>query len=1470
MQQNYQLFYRRNGVRMQPQLIQPPMHELKSLELPFGSIYHYVNYDGVEMGPSSNDYLFRNLKKPIMVGHVLELGDVKGAPKRLGLNMASMVRDYHVQNRRTRQMRTLDAADRDVQSLIVYNYCLLAKSFRYIHSFYSEYYKWNNIFASVMDTIAETTQLSERQHFLMAASPKVIPSLPQLNLATEELEAIPREQLQVLALEHLLTISNPKEQAIALEAMSQAVLKAFRDRESFLLMELWKWLGPNRAESLFNRIPANKLHLVNLIFQESGQWTVVNLGQLNSYRKGVETTEAVIVNKSQMEPVQLQKRLLRMYMSIMEARTLANRAPDEPVQDQQLDEADELDGDADLSNGDGEDDDAPLMGKAVVATEPGAVPQTVEEPVEAEQLLSDDEFLSPDEVVTKLREEDQKLDEELAQLNEIARRQEEAAQSQEVSLHEAIFQTQGASLSEGVMNVCDRLADEGLLSAGEYKRFTRLANTYKELPAPNGDGTLEQFVQIPPEMLKITESSSMPDSKTVFDKTMLKSSLLSFDDRYIADVLDKDCAAMVLSLQNAGIAVTDYKVEHVDDIMGGYKQFAIRLNPVVGQQSTLRFKLPAVDKDGTYTANGVKYRLRKQRGDLPIRKISPVKVALTSYAGKAFVNRSKKRADDYSYWLQNRFMEKVLDKNDHELSEVAFAKVFDNELAAPRTYSAMAQSVKSFVCKGVTFLFDHEEALKRYPPAVIRAFERDGSLVVGSTAKGNFVVMDMNDTLYLTNGNTLEPYGTLEAFLNIPTDKAPVEFASLSVYGKDVPIGVILGLQMGFEKLMRLLKLEPRRVPAGSRVNLTSDEYALTFSDETLVFPKDDKFASMVMAGFNDYAKALRLFSVYSFDKRGVYLNLLETTGLGARYIREIDLMYAMFIDPITKDLLIEMKEPTTFQGLLLRSCEMLLTDQHPDELDPAFMRIKGYERLAGAIYTELVQSVRAHNGRMGKANVAVEMNPYAVWKRVSEDPAKNQVSEINPIEALKEMEAVTFAGTGGRSKRSMTKHTREYHKNDMGVISESTVDSTDVAVNIFTSADPQFTSLRGMNKPYVIGETGATALLSTSALLAPGSDKDDPKRVNFIAIQQSHSIACEGYHQYTVRTGYDAVIPHRTYDLFAYTAKKPGVVRTVDAKGIIVDYADGQSQGYELGRRFGNAAGLTVPHQIVTSLKAGDKLQEGDVIIYNSGFFEPDFFNPKQVVLKNSINVKTVLWESSQTLEDASSISTRASARLRTNITKVKSIVVNFDQAVDRLVKVGDVVQADTVLAIIQDAVTANSKLFDDESLDTLRAISAQTPRANLNGKVEKVEVFYHGDKDDMSESLRAIANMGDRELKKYAASLGRNAYTGSVDSGFRIEGDPLPLDAMCIRVYITTAVGAGVGDKGVFCNQMKTVFSEVLEHDYVSEEGDVIDAVFSVKSINARIVTSPFMLGTTNTLLKVLAKRAVAAYRGKLTTPA
>jgi hypothetical protein len=477
---------------------------------------------------------------------------------------------------------------------------------------------------------------------------------------------------------------------------------------------------------------------------------------------------------------------------------------------------------------------------------------------------------------------------------------------------------------------------------------------------------------------------------------------------------------------------------------------------------------------------------------LPLRKITSSRVALTSYFGKTFVTRGRKKTHDYGAWLNTKIMIKVLSQEDKDLTQVLPANVFDPALKAPRSYTAISTDFKSITTKGYTLYFEQETVKKLADPVLYEKTVKQGNLIVGMHPKGSVLILDSMGALYTLMGEEMTPAGTIESFLNIPTDYSPVEFAEVGVFGKDVPIGIVLAYYMGFSELMKSLRVTPKRIEAGKRVALEPSEYSLVFSDETLVFSRDDRIAAMVLGGFLDYHRVIRLFSVYSFDKRAIYLNLLESNKLSARYLREMDLMNQMFIDPITKQLLEQLKLPETFQGLLLKACELLLDDAHPDELDPRQMRIKGYERISGAVYSELVQSLRQHNGMLGKSNKKIEMNPYSVWKKIVEDPSKSQTNEINPIEALKEVEAVTYAGVGGRSKVSMVKNTRAYHRNDMGTVSESTVDSSDVAINVYLSANPKLNSLLGTSTDFDMGKDGATSLLSTSALLAPFSDRDD------------------------------------------------------------------------------------------------------------------------------------------------------------------------------------------------------------------------------------------------------------------------------------------------------------------------------------------------------------------------------------------
>jgi len=1007
------------------------------------------------------------------------------------------------------------------------------------------------------------------------------------------------------------------------------------------------------------------------------------------------------------------------------------------------------------------------------------------------------------------------------------------------------------------------LAEVGLLSSAEQRRMITASTKYKSIPNPQGEGTLEDLLKIDKEVIESVGKGNIANINTVPDKSMLGSTLLDFDKKYVKEVMSKDIAGMVMSLQAAGVAVTDYKVERQVDVANKYDAYTIKLVPVRGVPSTIRFRLPVVEANGTFVANGVKCRMNKQRGDLVIRKTAADRVALTTYYGKTFITRSPKAVNNYGGWLVKQITAMGIDNKDDRISTINFTNVHDKTKDVPRLYSTMAMAIRQFTTPTYHFYFDYNGRSKFFGEEQVAIVESKGSVVVGK--QGKFLItVDKEDVLYLHKGEEITPLGEMHELLNIEANRIPVDVADIKVYSKQISLGLVLAHEVGLSKLIKMLKADVRQVPRGTRLNLNDDEYAIVFADQTLIVSRRDKVASMLLGGLNVYRNSIRNHNLHTFDSQDVYFNILSDAGLSVRFVQEISLMYLMFIDPISKEILETMKEPTEMVKLTLRCVELLTTDEYPDETDMRHMRIKGYERFSGIIYRQLIDSLRQYRHRPVMSKASVDVNPKAIWLDVISDQSLKIVEDSNPIHNLKEKELVTFTGQGGRSAQTMVKSSRVFHPTDLGVISESTPDSAKVGINTFLTANPKLTSLRGTADTYVKGQDGNASVVSTTTLISPAADRDDTKRTNLTSVQYSAAIACKGYVTTPVRTGYEQVIAHRVDKNFAYAAEQDGKITKIDDDVVEVTYADGSVVALEIGDIYGTVAGETVKHRLVSDVSINAKVKQSDIIVYNSGFFERDFFNPTQVSWKGGVMGKVALLESSDTLEDSCAISSNLSGELSSPSTQIRPILIDFDQGIHNVVKVGDEVTTDSILCTLEDGVSEQTQLFDEETLLSLQALAANNPKAKFKGVVERIEVIYNGDKSDMSASLQKLANASDRRLAARSKRLGQDEAThGRITEATHISGKLIEHEKALIRIYVSTEKGAYGGDKVVFSNALKSVIGRVMSGVNQSESGEDIDAIFAYSSIANRIVLSPEIIGTTNTLLRVISREALKRYR-------
>lgn len=1436
----YTDYYRRFGIRRAMQVVVPKLNDLADMSLPRESILHFLPTDGVDGIDPSVPFIAR-WNGQVYSDHVMELTEVRGNPRRMNASVSTPIRQYHRKYRRIRQLRDFDRLSNDKISLIVEDYALLPRFYRYPANIYRAYNQWYNIQGTLWNRVNELAQKSTRQQFIEMRLPPILPSKKTLTMSTGK--------------------------------VSSRLLGLMPDSESLYILEIWKWLMDFRDESYLTKLTPEALKQTNLVFIETGKFVVINLGLLDEWRAPSKAEIAAgTPNRMGIPPAAMANRFLRMLMTLVGLRNGGDAEHGLKEDPSVVDEDD--DGPARVEERPvtlntrvvDEDPETHADVEREESVELVAGKTKLEELVLADIDETEANIAKIDEIVAKDLEALDRLHLDIGK--ELDAMEEENAAEKAVTaepmpvLDAPMFKE--ASLKEGVMAKANQLADMGVLSGAEYRRLEALSTAFEKLPDPFGSGkTLDKAFVITEKDKTLDPKPLAKSIKGVTDPSMLHSSVESFDRQYIDQCLSKDIGNTVLAVQRAGIAVTGFTREEYQDALNHYDAFTVQLTPVRGKASTVRFRLPRVDSRGVFVAEGVKYRMAKQRSDYPIRKVDAGTVALTSYYGKVFVTRSEKKVDDYPTWLTNEVSAIGMDPANDRITEVLLANVYDNYAHTPRIYSILGMRFRSFMVGKLHFTFDYETRDTLVSSDVLKKIERHGMVVCGLDGKDPLVV-GKDDVFYrFTDKHGLEALGTMEAICDIDPAKAPKETAEIKIGGKHIPVGIFLAYELGFTKLLQALEAKPLRVvKRGERLNLDIDEYRITFADESYVFPKESTRNGLILQSIAKWNDGLSAYSRRLFESKTIYLNLFDRQRLGIRFLRETDLLTDLFIDPISLELLKAHHDPVTFIGLVVKACELLETDWARDETDLEDSRIKGYERFAGALYGELVRAIRIQRAR-GTAKAPIEMHPDAVWMAVNNDPSKRLIEESNPIHELKGQEEVTFGGTGGRSGRSMVGRTRLFHHNDLGVISEATKDSADVAITTFLTANPNLTNVRGETSRLNLKDAKASSVLSTSALMAPLSDRDDLRRVGFVSIQNSSSTYVTHQRAMPLRTGYDKVIAERVSDLFAATAKEDGKVTKVTPHAIEVTYKDGSVSAYPVGRAFGKVAGLTIPHDVVTSLREGDKLAKGDLIAYNENYFEPDPLDRKHAQYKAGVLLNTALMENAETLEDSSTISEGASRLMATRVTKIKELVLGFDQAIHGLLTPGTPVEADSILCTVEDAITADQRFFDEKSLDTLRTLAANTPRAKVAGTVDKVEVFYNGDFDDLSPTLQDVTRQSDMRRKREARDLRKPYSTGQVRGTFRVGKNALLPNQVAILVYITVEVACGTGDKGVFSNQLKTVFGRVMTGtNETADTHEAIDATFGYKPISDRIVTSPVLIGTTNTLLKLIGQRAAKLY--------
>lgn len=1048
-------FYRQYGVRKDTELNNPRLFGMDKATLPIRAIVHFWPEETSIVGPSNNESFLSMEAPQVFIEHVTELKGMEGNPRRTSIQPQPLVleyRRYHRQYKRLMRDRGLESNPRN---LLVVNYSPLNHLYRYMPSYRATYYRWHNQMATFID---KANDLAERfpdwKQFFELELPETLPT---------------RQDFMVFS------------KSITVDSM-----KRVHGNNAMFLFELWQWLGSNREEGMLSKLTEKALSSFYVTLRSGSRFSVISLGQLDGWRapdnepgtKGIQG-EAI------------QRRFL-MYSN----RTLINQIDESVEEDNENKQPSDRSSvnprrNARNNRGDqqdstvGTDDIGPLEDLSSLFNE-----HHVSRPNTPRDVTLEEQDFNTTERVP---------DEDLAEMAQDTV-PENIQDDETITTDSAISNP----LVDPVVNRAKLLLQTNQITPRQFERAVKDAQAFQSLQSPFSENeSLEQFSHIAPEDLTLDDSPIVNDHDTIIDKSMTKSSIARMQHDYNRKLLNKDITNAVLSVQKRGVSVVDWKTTRKEDRVNCYDIHKVKLKTIRGETSTVEFRIPVINEQGAILSNGTEYKLRLQRVDKPIRKVNPMRVALTSYYKKIFVERSTRRAFAYSDWVCERIEERGLNHRNRQITDLKTNSVFKQEWNVPLLYSTLARSFISFSAKTendtLHFYFDHGH-LGNFFTDDEQTYQTDAMAIIGRTASGRLLGLDSLNVLHALNGNDWESMGRIQEVLELPEKEAPLPMVEMGVTNKSLPVGFILAYAYGLEGLIQKLGCQVERHPRGERFPLLDDQYTLAFEDETWVFSRLDVKSTMILSGLRRFSETLRQFSYAEFNREDVYYRMLDGIGFGVRFIREIDDLQMSWMDPITEGLLRDTGEPTDFNELLVRATELLMTEYSPHEVDPLQMRYRGAERMSGVVYNTLHRAIKRQQGMEGTGSEKIEITPYEVFQNIVQDPAVLAVKQANPLQSIREQEGMTYRGMGGRSDRSMTARNRIYHENDKGTLSEATVDSGSVGVVAYTSPNANFTSLRGNTRPFDKVRDGNSSLLSSVGLLSPQATHDDAKRLRYLS----------------------------------------------------------------------------------------------------------------------------------------------------------------------------------------------------------------------------------------------------------------------------------------------------------------------------------------------------------------------------------
>ena len=1099
---------------------------------------------------------------------------------------------------------------------------------------------------------------------------------------------------------------------------------------------------------------------------------------------------------------------------------------------------------------------APTSDTKPVESEPESVDEEITNIEEGGQKANEPEFVAP---MTKEEKQDA-LDQDLAELDNVTN-----IINANIDVDKPLSKAQKDHVAQ---------------ISKSYKKLTLNGKTFEQLltEVPD-DNFMDTLPDIPDNKKNDGKTTSKDKEAVIVDKTFIQSKAADLDSEYIEKLMDKDMAAILTSFNKQGMFLTDLQQKDLVDDLNSRTEFTVKFEDLNHKNHKFSFSIPKVDKFGNFMDNGSLKTINKQRVSNPICKAKADRVTLNSNYNKLLVERNTNSAHDFMSWFKTS-MQKIQAAGVKLMfihGDCKYPiKAFPYEITELGSKYLRINFKDGFICFDI--MNRGNSIPEKIRDAVIKK-EKECGVWFGCRGDEQFYIT-VTGLVCARNIKTDEEtfYGAFIDFLEYITGvqlNPMVEYAQLTVLSRVVPVIHVLGYKYGLSNMLKYCNTNYEIYDINARVERRTSDIVIKFKDKKLIIHRNPRVNALLFGGLCIYDFSEILYE--DMDNKDVYYEMLSQKKVSTNLIKGIDALFNLFIDPITRDVLREMREPTDLRDLLIRAVTMLTTTEHKHEASASNFRFRGVEQITGIVYNELAKAFAGYKNRSVGSSNKFSISAYAVSQRVVHHQLVENVSTINPINDIKQYSKFSNSGDGGRSNDTFMISDRQFTKDQLGIVSEASVDNGKVGLNASLPLNPVFSNARGMAlSDSDIDKLEPDNVLSITSLIMPGATNDDSKRVTFANIQLSHYVPIKESDVSRVRTGFENVVAQKCTDpRFAYSAKEDGIIDKIDdvAKTIVVRYKDGKKICLPYGSEPTNnsANGFYVDQEVtINNFKKGDKFKKGDILTYNRQYFKADPYS-KQVKWKIGTLSKVAIMDNGGTVEDASIITKPLSDRMTFNPIHVKEIVITKNTNVHAFADVGqNVVNTDPLIVFDESAMQIDDG-GDPELQKILGDLNKSAPKAEHSGVVMKIDALYKCSISDMTPTLqklvRHVIKMKNARATDAEGCFNANEFRKSapLEATTKVGKVDMTNDTVILRFYIKQEKVMHPGDKLFFDTALKSVVSTVYDDYIYTEDGEKVEAATSGRGILARLITSPFLTGVANAVLEKLEQNILNIWDGK-----